>query len=73
MTPKRVLQCHSSFSPGGKELRTATLINAFGAAASEKFARLIRAFATLPANARLVIFGEGPDLKALAALAHSLY
>ena len=34
MTPKRVLQCHSSFSPGGKELRTATLINAFGAAAT---------------------------------------
>ena len=72
MTPKRVLQCHSSFSPGGKELRTATLINAFGAAASEKFARLIRAFATLPANSRLVIFGEGPDREALAALAQSL-
>ena len=30
MTPKRVLHCHSSFSPGGKELRTATLVNAFG-------------------------------------------
>ncbi len=30
MTPKRVLHCHSTFSPGGKELRTATLMNAFG-------------------------------------------
>ncbi|MFM7029220.1 MAG: glycosyltransferase family 4 protein [Chakrabartia sp.] len=33
MTPKRVLHAHSTFSPGGKELRSVRLMNAFGAAA----------------------------------------
>ncbi len=31
-TPLRVLHCHSTFSPGGKELRTVKLMNAFGTA-----------------------------------------
>lgn len=34
MTPKRVLHAHSTFSPGGKELRSVRLMNAFGAAAA---------------------------------------
>ena len=33
MTPRRVLHAHSTFSPGGKELRAAGLMNAFGDAA----------------------------------------
>lgn len=33
MTPRRVLHAHSTFAPGGKELRSVFLINAFGAAA----------------------------------------
>jgi hypothetical protein len=31
--PRRVLHLHSTFDPGGKELRCARLINAFGPAA----------------------------------------
>ena len=31
--PVRVLHCHSTFAPGGKETRSVRLINAFGAAA----------------------------------------
>ena len=31
--PVRVLHCHSTFSPGGKEMRSVRLINAFGEAA----------------------------------------
>jgi glycosyltransferase involved in cell wall biosynthesis len=31
--PVRVLHCHSTFAPGGKEARSVRLINAFGAAA----------------------------------------
>ncbi len=33
MTPRRVLHAHSTFLPGGKELRTTDLMNAFGDAA----------------------------------------
>ncbi len=33
MTPRRVLHCHSTFAPGGKELRAVRLMNAFGGAA----------------------------------------
>jgi len=30
MTPIRILHCHSTFAPGGKEMRSVRLINAFG-------------------------------------------
>ena len=32
--PVRILHCHSTFAPGGKELRAVRLMNAFGGAAS---------------------------------------
>src|SRR5687768_385641 len=34
MAPVRILHCHSTFAPGGKELRAARLMNAFGDAAT---------------------------------------
>jgi glycosyltransferase involved in cell wall biosynthesis len=34
MAPVRLLHCHSTFAPGGKELRAVRLMNAFGASAS---------------------------------------
>ena len=42
MAPVRLLHCHSTFAPGGKELRAVRLMNAFGASATHEIVTATR-------------------------------
>ena len=66
----RLLHLHSSFSPGGKELRAAKLMNAFGGAMEHTI--VVSASASEPAPLQYLAPYAGAALGVMAGVVHAL-